>query len=105
MNDLVYSTSASWPHTRGWDAFDRLVLWAVAARPAQCFDDVVQLVPDGVLFYLVRRSLQFLAGAGLVVRRRANSSAPGGVAVDRSVWEATPAGRALLGDAGELKAA
>lgn len=56
MNEVVYSTSApSWPHTRSWGAFDRMVLWAVCARPSQSFDDVLQLVPDGVLIYLVRR--------------------------------------------------
>lgn len=98
MNELVYSASASYPHTRGWGAFDRMVLWAVSQGTGRSFDEIVQLVPDGVLLYLVRRALESLTEEGLVVQRRTGES-PAGARTFRWVYEATDAGLALLASA------
>lgn len=52
----------------GWDAFDQMVLWAVAARPRQSFDDIAALLPAGVAYHLIESALDNTVGEGLAVR-------------------------------------
>lgn len=63
---LAYTTSTG--TSRGWDAFDNLVLWAVGARPRQTFDDIAALLPAGVAYHLIRAALNAAVADGLVVR-------------------------------------
>lgn len=52
---------------RGWDAFDRMVLWAVSNRPRQAFEDITRLLPAGVADHLIREALDTAVRDGLVV--------------------------------------
>lgn len=63
---LAYTTSTG--TGRGWERFDNLVLWAVAARPRQTFEDITNLLPAGVAYHLIRRSLDAAVADGFVVR-------------------------------------
>lgn len=78
---------------RGWDAFDRIVLWAVGARPCQTFDGIVQLLPEGIAYHLVRSALKHAIRAGLVEQHRTYSDGPV-VALDsaRTVYTLTRSG-------------
>lgn len=70
----------------GWDAFDRMVLWAVAARPRQTLDDIAALLPAGVAYHLIRSALDTTVGEGLVVRTVA----------DEPTYRVTPSGQYRL---------
>lgn len=69
---LAYTTSTG--KSRGWDAFDSMVLWAVAARPRQTFDDIAGLLPAGVAYHLIFSALDAAVAEGLVVRAVAGVS-------------------------------
>ena len=70
----------------GWDSFDRMVLWAVAARPRQGFDDIAAHLPPGIAFHLIRSALDSAVKDGLAMRTVAAESR----------WQITPAGQYRL---------
>ena len=63
---LAYTTATG--TNPGWDAFDRLILRAVAARPRQTVDDITSRVPAGIAFHLIGRALDDAVTRGLVIR-------------------------------------
>ncbi|REF00336.1 hypothetical protein [Thermomonospora umbrina] len=69
---LVHTSTA----VQGWDAFDRMVLRAASLRPAQTFDGLVGLLPEGISYHLVRTTLRDAMRAGLVESSRVHSTGP-----------------------------
>jgi hypothetical protein len=63
---LAYTTATG--TRRGWDAFDRLILRAVAAGARQTVDDIARRLPAGISFHLVHRALDDAVNDGLVIR-------------------------------------
>lgn len=55
---------------RGWDAVDRMVQWAVEQRKAGSFDELVQILPEGIAYRVIGQTLRGLVADGLVERRR-----------------------------------
>jgi hypothetical protein len=67
MNQLAYST-ATGDRSRGWDAFDRMIAWALTQRPRQTVEDIAQLLPPGISYYLIRRALETAVADGTAAR-------------------------------------
>lgn len=59
---IVYTSTAR----KGWDAFDRMVLGAVSHETVATFNDVVCALPAGLDLRLIRESLAWLDGQGLI---------------------------------------
>lgn len=78
--------SDSGPPARGWDAFDAMVLWAVAQQPRPTLDTVVGFLPAGISFRLIHRALLLAMDAGLLLQ----------VTDSHVRYQLTPAGRARL---------
>lgn len=81
---LAYTTGPG--PRRGWDAFDAMVLWAVAQRPRQTFDEIAALLPAGVSYHLIHNVLRLAEGGGLIVR----------VVASITRYQVTPAGQYRL---------
>lgn len=67
MSVLAYTSDARRPG-KGWDSLDRMVLWTFSASPRQSFTDVVRLLPTGLHFRLVHKSLAVLVEQGMLSR-------------------------------------
>lgn len=68
MNQIVYSVGPG-SRARGWDAFDRMVSWAVRNRPGT-FDTIAAALPEGIEFRLIEQSLRLAVADGRVRQRR-----------------------------------
>lgn len=106
--ELVFTSDAASAINRarrGWDDFDRYVLWAAGRRPQQTLRGVAQMLPEGVDQHLIRRSLDLLAAQGLVCSRRVLADPRASLAEIQVVWVLTEAGESRLNRAETRKAA
>lgn len=75
---LAYTSSTA-DVRKGWDAVDRMVLWAVSQRKAGSFDELTQILPEGIAYRVIGKTLESLAADGLVERRRVPADPSGPV--------------------------
>lgn len=87
--DLAYTSDSAletaWAR-RGWDAVDRMVLWAVEQLGEDAtFDAVAQILPAGVHYRVITMTLRGFVADGLVERRRVHADPSGPVTAIGSV--------------------
>lgn len=71
---------------RGWDAVDRMVLWALEQLGEHAtFDAIAQILPAGVHYRVITMTLRSFVAGGLVERRRVHADPSGPVTAIGSV--------------------